>query len=275
MLGGLAKTAFVRIMRYPLAIVAAIIWVDAMDCCLALIHTKYGFAVAIPGMFWASVFFLGALVVSSQDLSAKNGNVHVKVGSPLYFVLTKWGGLDVCSLSWIGMLAIIGWPLLNLVELVAIIIWSFVFGFLLVGCNPFAVFSKSIEYGRADDSEPPMCICRVPVSPLMWAAVYGLVRLLVWLTKFPIAVLVYHIIGFCIAFCLIIMFLSWLVKLAMKEESFTGQQEATISYGPSLPERIYTGALQPTGRAIKTPFALFFQIMVVLKKKACPRILFD
>lgn len=277
LLGGLARSKALRALRFPLAFVATAIWVEAVFSCVKMWGAPYGKLVTIPGIFWASVFYLGALVSTAQDITAQNGSIHLKKGSPLYLVLTKVGGLDpskprtLCSLSWIGMAALIFWPIAQIA--VGVIGTIFVtFQFLLSGYSPIKyykiqildnerVFLKVVMWGP------------VPMIPLLWAGIGGLVWLAVWGAQFPVVVGWYKIAWIVAAAGIVLLIVDRIIAQLMP-----GKYEVKVS-GPALPSMIYRFALQPTGNAIKTgvvtPFTILFQLIGTVKKRVCPPIVVD
>jgi hypothetical protein len=282
LLSGLAKTAFVQVMRYPLAIATPVIWAVSIHYCLALIHTGWGLAMAIPGMFWASVFLLGAMVVLSQDLSMRDGKIHVTFGSPLYFILTKCARVDtskqytVCSLSWKGMFVLVGWPI---VFLLLVFEWTFasLLLFLVIGENPV----KSFRYlcGIGPNAEiKPMYIGPIPVLPILWTLIVLAVR---WLIKFAPSPAGKHV-GLLLAgivVCLLIVAgIVWGI-FALAERIFPSPYSdrgiaKAIRRSEGKPVMVRE-VLGRTGNAIKTPVVVLYQVAMSVWKKFCLPISFD
>lgn len=272
-LGGLAKTKLVKEGRVVFGIVALVLFGLSVTNAISVSQLHLGWIFSIIGSFVALVFFFGAMVVTSQVITAKNGRVHIKKDSLIYKLLNKLGGLEfdgnytLCSLSWLGIGAIIGYPLFLLVVNVACVAIAFIM-FLLSGGNPVGYFRDLTNF-ETPYMQQKKIFGNVPACPIMWILLAGLIYLLVDLIiHSTMALHLFLILASILAFVLVM-----LVLIVIDFKRHTGYSKYEKEQPVTV--RVYRKAVVPTVTTAWNVVSLPFILLAVLKKKVCPPIVID
>ncbi len=260
-------------------------------------------AVTIGGLFVLSVFFLGSMVVCNQDVRFANGAVRIRQDSWLYRLLINFCQLSpekhrsLCSLSWVGMFAIIFMPCLILVMHVVSILIGIV-SFLFAGQNPVrplvSCFKMTIK-NREEGIFQTLYVGGIPAAPAIPAAAIAAVYCLLWLVMTHLAV--FRVIGLSLASLVILALIAGiLVRLVQRTDAHKLVQPAMepvfvglvrnaavasriVTVPASFVGRTAAHAAVVSGRGIArgvvTPFEFVTSLLRVFKKTACPPIIFE
>jgi hypothetical protein len=292
-LGAAAKTEFVKRTNVAIAALATAIFVINIYRAVVLAFDHRGFwALTVLFCFVSIVFYLGAILVCNQSMKFENGGVILKKGGLLYRMIyvkpmgmEKLENLTLCSISWLGALVIVFYPIIYLLGHVVCAALA-VIGFVVFAQNPLLQNRYWHEFATENSCYKKfwqtLYMGPMPFSPVLIAILVAVFGAAAWgLVHIPRTGwwLLLDLLAALVLISLAAIPISYLAAFVMdsadqKEraghlETRTQRVSATQrAIGAWLASPI-TALLEVIGAALEPLFALWG----TLKKNACPKII--